>query len=141
MNSDKKYKEKTITEFLKCKDEVLFAYIFGSFVDKIHYHDIDVAVYLKEDFPKNDFKKFPYGYESGVISELNQLTREKIDFIIINDTSLTFQKKIIEHGILLFCKNDRIRIYFENYVRKLYIDAEHLRKIRKYYLHKKIINA
>ncbi|MBS3944775.1 MAG: nucleotidyltransferase domain-containing protein [Melioribacter sp.] len=141
MNSNKKYKIKIITDCLKSKEEVLFAYIFGSFVDKVQFHDIDVAVYLKDDFPKNDFKMFPYGYESGASTELTQLTREKIDFVIMNDVPLTFQKKIIEHGILLFCKNDRIRIYFENYVRKLYIDTEHLRKIRKYYLNKKIINA
>ena len=60
--------EDTIRTFLKNKIEITFAYIFGSFVQKDQYHDIDIAVYLSDDFNKNDFKKFPYGYESILIS-------------------------------------------------------------------------
>jgi hypothetical protein len=138
---EKKHREKIIAEYLRETDEVLFAYIFGSFVGKENYHDIDVAVYLKDTFDKNDLMKFPYGYESGLISALNLLVRENIDFIVINNAQLTLQKKIIEHGILLFSKDERKRIHFENYIRKLFIDATHLRKIRRYYLSGKIINA
>jgi len=35
-----------IKEFLFGRPEISFAYIFGSFVQREHYHDIDVAVYL-----------------------------------------------------------------------------------------------
>ena len=141
MKLDKKHKERIIADYLKEKQEILFAYIFGSFVQKDNYHDIDIAVYLKDDFDKNDFSLYPYGYESGFISELNKLTRENIDFIVINDAPLTFQKKVIEQGEPLFCKNERIRIRFENYTRKLYIDLQYLQKIRRYYLSGKILNA
>lgn len=141
MSQEKKHIEDAITDFLSHKDEVLFSYIFGSFVGKDNYHDIDVAVYLNDTFDKNDLMEFPYGYESGLISALNLLVRENIDFIVINNAQLTLQKKIIEHGILLFSKDERKRIHFENYIRKLFIDAAHLRKIRRCYLPGKIINA
>lgn len=138
---EKKHIENKIAEHLRKRDEVLFTYIFGSFVEKDNYHDIDVAVYLKDDFDKNELKKFPYGYESGLIAELNLLVRENIDFIVMNNAEILIQKRIIEQGKLLFCKDESKRIYYENHIRKLYIDTAHLRKIRRYYLSDKIINA
>ncbi|MGD8778964.1 MAG: nucleotidyltransferase domain-containing protein [Ignavibacteria bacterium] len=138
---DKKQIENRIAEYLEKRDEVLFAYIFGSFVEKEYYHDVDVAAYLFDDFDRSDFKKFPYGYESGLISELNLLVREKIDFILMNNAEFTFLKRVIDHGVLLFSKDERKRTYYESYIRKMYIDTAHLRKIRRYYLAEKIINA
>ena len=141
MLSDKKNKEKIIAEYLIAKDEVLFAYIFGSFVDKDNYHDIDIAVYLKDDFDKNDFKKFPYGYESGAIADLFLLLRRDIDFVVMNCSEILIQKRIIDRGIRIFSKDERKRISYENYIRKLYIDSAHLRNIRRHYQSGKIINA
>lgn len=141
MISEKKHIENKIVECLSKKEEILFAYIFGTFVSKNHYHDIDIAVYLSENFDKNDTKKFPYGYESSIISELNLLVRKNIDFIVMNNANILIQKKIIRQGKLLFCRDERKRIYYENHIRKLYIDTEDLRKIRRYYLSNKIINA
>jgi hypothetical protein len=69
------------------------------------------------------------------------LTKENIDFIVLNNAGLTFQKKIIEQSELLFCRDKQKRIHFENYIRKLYIDSEYLRKIRRHYLKGKISNA
>ncbi|MFZ6033702.1 MAG: type VII toxin-antitoxin system MntA family adenylyltransferase antitoxin [Melioribacter sp.] len=141
MALEKKQIKNKITEYLRERDEVIFAYIFGSFVAKEYYHDIDVAVYLSDNFDKNDLMKFPYGYESGMISQLNILVRKNIDFIVMNNAELYIQKKIINEGILLFSKNERKRINYENYIRKMYIDTAHLRKIRRYYLTEKIKNA
>ncbi|MBU1680169.1 MAG: nucleotidyltransferase domain-containing protein [Bacteroidetes bacterium] len=138
---EKKHKEKIIAEYLFAKDEVLFAYIFGSFVDKDNYHDIDIAVYLKDDFDKNDFKKFPYGYESGAIADLNLLVRSDVDFVVMNCAEILIQKRIIDRGIRIFSKVERKRISYENYIRKLYIDSAHLRNIRRHYLPGKIKNA
>jgi len=141
MALEKKQIQNKITEYLRERDEVIFAYIFGSFVAKEYYHDIDVAVYLSDNFDKNDLKKFPYGYESGMISQLNILVRKNIDFIVMNNAELYIQKKIINEGVLLFSKNERKRINYENYIRKMYIDTAHFRKIRRYYLTEKIKNA
>ncbi|GBD91794.1 hypothetical protein BMS3Abin04_02526 [bacterium BMS3Abin04] len=133
--------KKIITEYLIKKDEILIAYIFGSFVHKNKFHDIDIAVYLKNDFNKNDLKKYPYGYESELISDLTKLVRSKIDFIVINNAGITIQHRIVNKGMLLFSKDEKFRISFENYIRKLYIDAENIRKIKRKYLVRKINNA
>jgi predicted nucleotidyltransferase len=139
--NNKTLTENKISEFLQSKDEIIFAYIFGSFIKNQNYHDIDIAVYLNKYFNKNDLKKFPYGYESILISELTLLAREKIDFIVMNNADITLQQRIINKGTLLFSKDERIRITHENFIRKLYIDAENIRRIKRKYLTKKIINA
>lgn len=141
MNSEKLNIQDIISAFLQQFDEIVFAYIFGSFATKEHYHDIDIAVYLNDKFNKNDFTKYPYGYESEMISKLTQLTRKKIDFVVMNKMGITFQQRIINKGILLFCKDKSKRIAYENYIRKLYIDSANIRKIKRKYLSGKITNA
>ncbi|MBK8946949.1 MAG: hypothetical protein IPM32_17010 [Ignavibacteriae bacterium] len=138
---DKKQIENKITEYLKNRDEVVIAYIFGSFVNKELYHDIDVAVYLVDNFDKNDFKKFPYGYESEFISNLTILTKKGIDFVVMNNAEITIQQRIVNNGICLFSKDETKRIYYENYIRKLYIDSENIRRIKRRYLKRRIANA
>lgn len=133
--------KKQITDYLKAREEVMSAYIFGSFVQRQVYHDIDVAVCLYGGFEKNDFKKFPYGYESLLISELSALTKRKIDFVVMNNAEILIQQRIVNNGILLFTRDDGSRIAYENHVRAVYIDTEHLRKIQKHYLAKKIDDA
>ncbi|MEO8398323.1 MAG: nucleotidyltransferase domain-containing protein [Ignavibacteriaceae bacterium] len=133
--------KKQISDFLKEKEEIILAYIFGSFVQNENFHDVDIAVYLRKEFDKNNFKIFPYGYESGLISDLTSLIRRNVDFVVMNNADITLQQRIINKGSLLFSKDEKFRISYENYIRKLYIDAENLRRIKQYYLIKKINNA
>ena len=130
-----------IKNFLQSKPEIVFAFIFGSFIKNETYHDIDIAVYLNNNFDKHDLEKFPYGYESFFISELTILVKENVDFVVMNNADITLQQRIINKGILLFSKDERVRISYENFIRKLYIDSENIRRIKRKYLTKKIINA
>jgi len=139
--NDKTEIENKVKHFLYNRPEISFAYIFGSFIQNENYHDIDIAIYLYKDFDKNDFKKFPYGYESNMISELTLLVKKKIDFIVMNNADISLQQRIINKGFLLFSKDDRIRISYENLIRKLYIDSENIRRIKRKYLNKKISDA
>lgn len=139
--NDKLHIENAIRTFLQNRPEISFAYIFGSFVQRAQYHDIDIAVYLFDDFNKNDLKQFPYGYESFLIGELTTLVREKIDIVVMNNAEITLQQRIINNGTLLFCKDDILRIAHENRIRKLYIDSENIRRIKRKYLNKRILNA
>ena len=55
--------EKTIVKYLRGKEEILFAYIFGSLARKTsnRLSDIDIAIYI--DDKKIDNSKFRYGYK------------------------------------------------------------------------------
>jgi len=139
MVSDKIQIKNKIAEFLRERDEVIFAYIFGSFVGKEYYHDIDVAVYLSDNFNKDDLMEFPYGYESSLIAELMKLLHtDKIDLVILNNAPLLITNRIVNTGMLLFDKDKFNRISFENKSRKMFIDTENLRNIKTHYLVKKI---
>ncbi|MFZ1292537.1 MAG: nucleotidyltransferase domain-containing protein [Melioribacteraceae bacterium] len=141
MPIDKIKIKEQIRAFLFKREEIRIVYIFGSFVSKDYYHDIDIAVFLKKDFNKTDPAKFPYGYESELNSEINLLVRQKIDFVVMNNAEITLQHRIINKGILLFSKDEPKRISYENYIRKLYIDSANIRKIKRKYLSGKITNA
>lgn len=138
---EKTHIETEIRKFLQNRSEIIFAYIFGSFIRTDNYHDIDIAVYLDKNFDKNDLKKFPYGYESMLLGKLTDLLREKVDFIVLNNADITLQQRIINKGSLLFSQNDSLRISYENFIRKLYIDSENIRRIKSKYLNNKILNA
>ena len=132
----------TLKDCLCDKQEIDFAYIFGSFIKSDHYHDLDIAVHLEKDFNPDDYKKFPYGYESNIIADISALLRnDKIDLVIINKAGILIQQRIINTGVLLFERNRYKRISYENYIRHLYIDAEPLRKIKIFYLKRYSNNA
>jgi uncharacterized protein len=139
MEMNKSIIKNKIKELLFNKPEISFAYIFGSFIQKEHYHDIDIAVYLTEKFNKNDLKKFPYGYESLITGSIMELLHtDKVDLVLMNNASILLTNRIINTGELLFDKDKFKRVAFENYNRKLFIDTENFRKIRTHYLLKKI---
>ena len=131
-----------LKNFLSDREEIDFAYLFGSFVKLDHYHDIDIAVYLEKNFNPDDYKKFPYGYESNLIADISALLRtDKIDLVIFNKAGILIQQRIINSGMLLFERNRYKRISYENYIRSLYIDAESLRRIKMFYLKRYLNNA
>jgi len=131
-----------LKNFLSDRQEIDFAYLFGSFVKSDHYHVIDIAVHLEKNFNPDDYKKFPYGYESNLIADISALLKtDKIDLVIFNKAGILIQQRIINSGMLLFERNRYKRINYENYIRSLYIDAEPLRRIKMFYLKRYLNNA
>jgi predicted nucleotidyltransferase len=131
-----------LRNYLQDRQEIDFAYVFGSFTKSDHYHDIDIAIYLVENFNPDNYKKFPYGYESNLIADISALLKtDKIDLVIFNKAGILIQQRIINSGMLLFESNRYKRIGYENYVRGLYNDAESLRKIKMFYLKRYLNNA
>lgn len=131
-----------LKSFLEKKDEIEIAYLFGSFGKSDYYHDIDIAVRLKKNFELEDYVKYPYGYESNLIAGIsNLLGTDKIDFLVMNKAGILINQRIINTGLLLFERDRYKRINYENYIRRLYIDAGYLRKIKMYYLKRNLNNA
>ena len=121
-------KEK-IRNYLYQKSEIDFAYIFGSFTQKDYYNDIDIAVSIKSGFKYKNYNLYPFGYASVLSGELSKFIKHnKIDVVIMNDAGL----------LMLFDHNTFGRIYFENRIRKEYIDSENVRKIKNFYIKEKI---
>jgi predicted nucleotidyltransferase len=88
------------------KSEIIFAYLHGSFLDGLFFHDIDVALYL-------DNKKIPREKEPDYCEplnmELSELVRFVVDVHIMNHATVGFQHSVFKHGQLLFSKDDELR--------------------------------
>lgn len=127
-----------LQEFFSQRPEVEFAYIFGSFVERERFEDVDVAVYLRDTSVLADREAHPYGYESTLIGTLSSLLHtDKIDFVVLNDAGPTLFTRAIK-GLRILDRNPMRRIDVENTVRREYIDLESVRRIQNYYLLRKL---
>jgi len=103
---EKKAKEdilNQITSILKRKTEVVFAYCHGTFLaeNKIKFRDIDIALYLKEDFKKETFN-----YEQEIAELLEKKIKYPVDVKVLNVTPFYFLNNVFRTGKLLFSRND-----------------------------------
>ncbi|GEM_PF-923133 len=103
---NKEHVNDLLKSFLCERDEIVFAYIYGSFCTDDHFRDIDVAVYL-DPLPSN-----PLSYELGLSSELEVSFGIPVDVKAINAAPFTFCAQAIR-GTLLFSKDETRRTGFE----------------------------
>lgn len=104
--------------YLKSREDVLFAYIFGSLArGKISpLSDLDISVYLKEDA---DFveKKME---TLGKLIEL--LETDEIDLVILNSAPLTLRMKILESKKVIVDNAPFLRHRYESLTMREYLD-------------------
>jgi uncharacterized protein len=124
MNEDKNKTDLlAITKEVMEKDEdVLFAYLYGSYVHhSIHFEsDIDVAVYLN---PSN-IKKYIKKEEELATLLIAQLHSDKIDLRILNISPFLLQYNILKEGILIFVRDEPERVDFENRVMNRFFELK-----------------
>jgi predicted nucleotidyltransferase len=124
MNEDKNKTDLlAITKEVMEKDEdVLFAYLYGSYVhNSIHFEsDIDVAVYLN---PSN-IKKYIKKEEELATLLIAQLHSDKIDLRILNISPFLLQYNILKEGILIFVRDEPERVDFENRVMNRFFELK-----------------
>ena len=108
-----------LTRLLREREEIIFAYLHGSFLTH-DFRDIDIAVYLKKD------EDVLYEVELGV--ELEKILKFPVDVRVLNSAPLTFKFKVIKDGLLLFSRDERIRSDFEALTISEYHDFSYFRK-------------
>jgi predicted nucleotidyltransferase len=106
--------------------EVVFAYIFGSFVESDHFNDIDLAIYLEQN-------KIERWYDIELSIELEKKIGLPVDIIILNKAPdhLIYE---VSKGKILIDKNEDFRIDFVTSAWKRYFDfkpkrMEYIRQI------------
>ena len=111
VNRDNNLQKKKIftrlKEILIERNEIFFAYIHGSFLDNLPFHDIDVALYVD---PKevDSLRSFDYSLELSV--ELSEKLGKEIDTKVMNYASVGFQHSVYKNGKLLFSREDSLRL-------------------------------
>ncbi|MCJ7579014.1 MAG: nucleotidyltransferase domain-containing protein [Candidatus Aminicenantes bacterium] len=108
VNKDNRQQKKKIfarlKEILIERDEILFVYIHGSFLDNLPFHDIDVALYVD---PKEVDSLQSFDYSLGLSVELSQKLGKDIDTKVMNYAPVGFQHSVFKNGKLLFSKTDQ----------------------------------
>jgi len=115
----------SIKQLLARKNEIVFAYLFGSFVEEVTYNDIDVAIYID---PKK-YKKIlasKIAYDIKLALEIEKETKNTVDLIIINNAPdhLIYS---ISAGLLIVNRHDDLRVDFITQSWARYFDFKYQR--------------
>jgi len=132
---------KKTTNFLEKKQEILFAYLLGSFLTRDDFRDIDIGIFLDpQKISEIDFLR--YELELAVKAENRIKPGElfkryvPIDIKVLNDAPVTFRYSV-SRGELLFSRDNDIQEEFLCRTWKEYFDFEYV--LNNYY--QEVINA
>ena len=109
-----------IKAIVSSEDNILFAYLFGSYAkgDFGSNSDIDIALYLKKD---------SFDYQLEIIKKMQIATHKEIDLVVLNRAKNLFLiEDIINNSILL--KDNQQRLEYETYKWIEIIDFKELDK-------------
>jgi predicted nucleotidyltransferase len=121
IQTEKEKIENKISHLLRKRNEIIFSYIHGSFLEG-NFRDVDVAVYLKDE-------EKALQYEIKLEREIEDIIGFPADVRVLNHAPLSFRFSVITNGILLFSKNEKIRCDFESLSIVEYHDFNYLMNI------------
>ena len=98
------------------KQEIVFAYVLGSFLTRDDFEDIDVGIFLDpQKIPEIDTLRYELELAVEIEKHLKPGEMFKryvaLDFKVINDTPVTFRYSVTA-GKLLFSKDEEAREEF-----------------------------
>jgi predicted nucleotidyltransferase len=122
--SDKKIIMERLRYSLEKRPNLLFAYVYGSFVMADKFRDIDIAVYLKQ------IPSTPLHVELELETELGNIIKNYlVDVRILNNAPLSFRYNVIKSGKPIVVVDDDARTDFEEATLSNYFDFSPFRKM------------
>ena len=107
---------------LRSIGDILFAYVYGSFIKREFFRDIDVAIWIKE--LEEAFK-----YEVEASSKIEISLNIPVDIHVLNEAPLPFKYTVFTEGRLLFSNNEKARIRVIDETIRQYEDLRILRSL------------
>lgn len=98
------------------RDEILFAYVHGSFLEG-RFRDLDLAVYLD--------RENGISYSLELESAIEETLDYPVDLRVLNNAPLAFKFRVMEKGLLLFSRDDMLLCDFECLTMAEYHDFRH----------------
>ncbi|MEW5934630.1 MAG: nucleotidyltransferase domain-containing protein [Bacillota bacterium] len=120
--------KRALKDALARRPEIVFAYLFGSFAEKLPFRDIDIAVWVDEDAGRKDLEQDPWRYEATLGAGLTPLVGTPVDVTILNHAPLPLRYHATR-GELLFTRDEMQRCTFLEETWRDYFEMEpHLRQ-------------
>jgi len=96
-----------VSEILRERSDLVFAYAFGSFLEDLPFRDLDLAVYLQP----GALPPIPFFFEDALAQELrNRLTLPfPVDVRVLNGSPLSFQYHALR-GRLMADRDEETRM-------------------------------
>ena len=107
-----------LRQLLEVRPEISFAYLHGSFIGDVAYHDVDVALYLEP--PTAD----PFDYQMALSVEMTRALRLPVDVQVLNNAPLGFQHSVLQ-GDFLFARDEAQLTDFIEHVSWEYMQFSH----------------
>ena len=109
-----------LKELLEPREEIIFAYLHGSFVEGLPFNDIDLAVYV-------DQSKVPdtFDYEMDLSVKLTMALHFPVDVRVLNDAPLGFQHSVLQ-GEAILVRDEEVLTDFIEMVAREYMDYAYL---------------
>ncbi|MBU2621182.1 MAG: nucleotidyltransferase domain-containing protein [Proteobacteria bacterium] len=109
---------KRLAGYMESREEISFAYIFGSFVDKIPFHDIDVGVYISAIK-----KESATPYALDLAHYLSNALRIRTEVKVLNYAPVLFLYHVIR-GHLIFERDEDLRARIMENTIRIYLDIK-----------------
>lgn len=95
-------------------------YVIGSFLETPDFNDVDVAILLRRELTPYEVFKF----SMHIARKLEQSIEPRLEFDvkILNVCPISFQYEVINKGMLVYCRDEIIRIRYEKNVLGDYLD-------------------
>ncbi|MFQ5881175.1 MAG: nucleotidyltransferase domain-containing protein [Candidatus Methylomirabilales bacterium] len=110
-----------LRDLLEFREEVLFAYLHGSFINGSRFRDIDVAVYLDNG---RLTRRASLQYQGNLSKDLSKALCLPVDVTVLNVAPLGLRHNAVS-GRVLLCREDGTRAHFAEGV------CRHYDRIRK----------
>jgi predicted nucleotidyltransferase len=117
-DEEKQWMLKRLAGSLERRDDVLFAYAYGSFAEDIPFHDIDVGVYVS-----NIDQASALEYAVELMGELEGKVRVPIDVRILNFAPVLFLYHVVR-GLLIFERDADLRADITERTVRKYLDIK-----------------
>jgi len=121
-----------LKNYMISKENVKFAYLFGSYAENRERKDsdIDVAVYLS-GIHEDDFFK----YKLDLKTELEQIFKKTVDVVIMNNASPLLNHEVFKNGIII--KNSEPSILSQFRAKNFYYYIDQMYIINTYFKYTK----